>query len=112
MYPDEVEFWKLEEPIKFKIYCPNHADYRKFKTWLRKEIKTLLELKPATWTKDQEVNDRFLSQYSYMLLESYEQKETIETDPAIFKFKFTDFMTKDEIKKLPENLKTEPLSPP
>ena len=49
------EFWDLDEPKKFKIYCGVHTDYRKFKAWIRMTIRTTLEGKPDDWELEKEL---------------------------------------------------------
>ena len=37
--PSIEEFWTTMEPKEFKLTCQEHADYRKFRAWLRKMVR-------------------------------------------------------------------------
>lgn len=37
-WPTVDEFWSLMEPKEFKLACQDHADWRKFKLWLKLQI--------------------------------------------------------------------------
>lgn len=37
-WPTPEEFWTQTEPKEFKIFCNEYADWRKFKTWLKKTV--------------------------------------------------------------------------
>ena len=35
---DHEEFWESDDKFKFKIWASNHAQWRKFKLWIKTEL--------------------------------------------------------------------------
>lgn len=103
-WPSVSEFWESMEPKEFRIHCTEHADYRKFKAWIRKVTKESLEKTPF----DEEIKNRFGEEVDVCVAE-YDKPGKINTNMAIFNWDFTYFMTPDEIKKMKD--KPEPLKP-
>jgi hypothetical protein len=56
IWPSPEEFWDITEPKEFKIYCAEYADWRKFKTWLKK---TVFESEKKIESYDDEARRKF-----------------------------------------------------
>ena len=106
-YPSIREFWESMEPVEFKIYSGDQADWRKFKVWLKK---TVMESVNRKIPFDQEIQERFGHEVDICVGDNYDLKGKVNTEMAIFKWDNTYFMTPDELKKLKD--KPEPLIPP
>lgn len=104
--PTPEEFWSLTEPKTLKIFCNEHADWRKFKTWLKK---TVYESEKKEISYDEEARRKFDSEIDVCLGE-YDQVGKVHRDIAIFKWDYSYFMNKEDLKKLKE--KPEKIKPP
>ena len=99
-WPSTSEFWESSEPALFKLIADDHADVRKFKRWL------LLKLRKAS-VIEKSFDDKVLEKYSKdidICLGDYSEKSKPNTDMAVFKVDWTDFMTPEEVKQQKEQL--------
>lgn len=107
--PTIEEFWTITTPKEFKLYAGEQADFRKFKTWLRKFLK---EVASRPTNLEEEALAKYAAEID-ICVGNYEEKGNVNhTDIAVFKYDFTYFMTPEEIKKLSEERLPEPLTMP
>ena len=109
-YPNPVEFWTNDIPRTFFIYAPPHAEFRKFKVWIRKTI--------AEGLKNPSFKERMDKKYGH-LFSNYDDYNTdydkfiergVKTVGA-FNFIWSDFLSKDEKKQLKNSLPELPIPP-
>ena len=101
-WPTIEEFWSCEEPKEFRLLCSDHAEWRKFKRWLRYHLNKIEN------TPDYDYDAECLAKYQDSLdicLGDYDKKEEINTEMAIFKYSNQMFMTEQELKDLPDEMK-------
>jgi len=102
------EFWDSEEDQEFFIFTSNYAEYRKFKTWLRKQI---LELKDEK-SLEEKVNEKYgdmFSQFDDYDTDYSKYNERGAESMGIFNYRWSDYLDdkerkeyKDEIPPLPK----------
>lgn len=102
-YPTADEFWQGDTPRTFFIYAPPHAEFRKFKVWIRKAIQAGL--------KGPSLQDSMTAKYG-QLFSNYDDfekdydrfNERGAKSMGIFSYSWADFLTKDEKKALKNSL--------
>ena len=102
-WPTIEEFWACEEPKPFRLIASDHADWRKFKRWLRVHLRKI-EQDPS-YDYDKEALSKFEPGLDIYLGDDYEKHEEPNTDMAIFKYSNLDFLTEKELAELPEEKK-------
>lgn len=66
-------------------------------------MRNTLRDKPDDWSKDQEIAARFDEELKDIHTEGFDHIVEMEHDPAVFKYDFLEFMSKEDIKKLPKS---------
>ena len=97
-WPSIEEFWTSMELKPFKLYCNEYADYRKFRRWLRIQV---FGAENKAISYEEEARARFIKEFD-ICMGNYEEAGVVNTEMAVFKWDYTYFMTKDEIKALKE----------
>lgn len=89
-YPTEEDFWAKEEPVEFKLWCADYAQFRKFKKWIRLAIRDNKEDHGAAMS----------AKFGHLFPEYKYENDTssfVNFDPAeipIFNYSTVDFMDK------------------
>ena len=94
------------EPKEFRLSYTEYADWRKFKTWMRKVLNEVAEKNTAY---DDEALQKFGKEID-LCLGDYDEIGKVNTDIAALKWDYTYFMSEEELKKLKE--KPEPIKIP
>lgn len=108
-WPEAEEFWELEEPQEFRLLASHNSEWRKFRRWLRKFCLGV-ELDPE-FDYDTEVMTTWGSNLD-ICLGDFDQKGSVNTDMAVFKFTNQFHMTEEEIAKLEPEKRMELPVPP
>lgn len=102
-YPTPEQFWASDTPKTFFLYAPPHAEYRKFKVWIRNMIREGL--------KAPSLRERAGAKYGglYSFFDDYEKdyarfNEHGASVVPILSYSWADFLTKDEKKALKNSL--------
>lgn len=97
------EFWESDETFTFFLFSSRYAEYRKFKHFIRKQIKERLE-QPSIIEK---VNSKYGTLFSgfedYNADYSKYNEQTVDK-MAVFKHTWADYMTADEKKKYADEI--------
>ena len=100
-WPTVDEFWNSTEPVDFRVTADDYSKWRKFRRWLRIQIRNSDSL-------NENYDDMVLAKYGKELdicLADYDEKGVVNHDDiAVFKYDFTQIMNKEQhdeyVKKL------------
>jgi hypothetical protein len=108
-WPSIQEFWDSNDPVEFRLLCSQHAQWRKFRRWLRKHLSKVEE--NPDFDYDKQALDLWGEKLD-VCLGNFEEKGEVNTDMAIFNYSHAFFMTPEELKNLaPEQNKQVPVPP-
>lgn len=97
-WPTIDEFWTSDEPKMFRLMAADHADWRKFRRWILKHLKTIENSDFDYDAECMKLHGETIR--NEICLGDFDRKGIINTDMAIFKWNNQMFMSQDEIKKL------------
>jgi hypothetical protein len=101
-HPDIEQFWNSEENIRFKLWCSPYASWRKFKKWIVLKVKD----SPNHPSKEEDVKKMYDHIFPELKYEA-DTKALVERGSeniAVFKWDWTDFLSKKEMKDLKNTL--------
>lgn len=105
-YPTIQEFWESTEPRTFKLAADDQADWRKFRRWLRIQLKSL---KPEDKSFFEKHNIKFVDDIN-LCHGKWDEKAKFCQDVLAMQYDFTYHMTPEELKAykgpMPEKLKS------
>ncbi len=86
----------MDIPIRFRLNCTQHGDFRKLKTLLRIILRSYENEETKSYEEklDEELG-------GIETWDDYEKDYPLDADPWIFKHNYTFFMKEKDIKKLP-----------
>ena len=108
-WPTQSEFWATETPVEFRVLCNDRADWRKFRKWLRRELRRI-EADPD-FDFDRTALEKYKDQKDVCTGE-FDVKGVINHDMAIYKWDASVYMTEKEIAELPEERRPQSFTPP
>eukprot|EP00356_Strombidium_inclinatum_P003886 CAMPEP_0170495566 /NCGR_PEP_ID=MMETSP0208-20121228/17279_1 /TAXON_ID=197538 /ORGANISM="Strombidium inclinatum, Strain S3" /LENGTH=431 /DNA_ID=CAMNT_0010771849 /DNA_START=98 /DNA_END=1389 /DNA_ORIENTATION=- len=98
-YPTVDEFWNSDEPVAFRLLASHHADWRRFRRWIRSHF---VEVEAdADYDYDKQALEKFGKEIEICIAD-YDTKGVVNTEMAAFKWTNLQYMDAKEIKKLPQ----------
>lgn len=108
-WPTIDDFWNSDQPVFFRMIASDQSNWRAFRTWLRRHMRKIEE--DPSFDYDTEV----LALHKPTLdicLGDFAKLEEVNHEMAVFKWNAGEFMTQEEIDKLPEDRKPIFKTPP
>lgn len=107
-WPTAEEFWESNVPVNFRLIADEQAEWRKFRTWLRRYFRQI-EQQPD-YDYDTAATEAFRDKIDFCIGD-FDEKGVVNTDMAIFKFDQSIFMTKEEIEATPDEQRPKRFEP-